>query len=343
MAFSSKNLRFIVFKEESVPGTPEWDLSASFPADADFNNRMYDISITPQIEYDEDVANGATGDHGELSALTGKQSCQISCMFPVHWGGAVATAPNWSKIVQGCGLYEHAYTTTGLGYQPRKQMDVNTLTITMFDIDLGGATPNSTAYLFSGCAGNPVLSCENNGKLMMTCTFTGRFVDVITVANANIPELTGAQTQLAEKLLNATVNINGVTQFISSFSYDFGNDIQPLINQGESGGTGYDYFHIAGRKPRFSTDPLQMTVATDDVHARLLADSNYPINIITASSNITLYMPRAQLMPYTVAEREGKVNYEQNFICQRNHNGAAAIEAAIPDEVTCELLQGARA
>lgn len=340
MGFSSKNLRFIVVKEESTPGTPEWDLTASFPADADFNNRIYDIAISPQFDFDEDVANIATGDHGELSGLVGKQSCQISFSLPLHWGGAVNTSPNWSKILQGCGLYENAYSTNGIGFQPLKQMDNNTLTIAMFDMDLGGTTPNSTAYLFSGCVGNPVISSENNGKIMIACTFTGKFVNSLTVVNANIPETTGMQTPLAEKLLNATVNINGVIQFISSFSLDCGNDIQPVIDQSDT--TGYEYFYIASRKPRFSTNPLQLTIATDDVHARLLNDSNYPINVITASSNITLYIPRAQLMPYTIAEREGLVNFEQNFICQRNHNGNAVIEAAIPDESTFELLQGAR-
>jgi len=341
MAFTSKNLRFAVCKEESSPGTPEWDLAASFPADAEFNNRIYDIGISPNIEFDEDVANISTGDHGELSGLTGKQSGQITFSFPLHWGGAVDTSPNWSKILQGCGLYENAYGATGIGWQPLKQMDINTLTIAVFDMDLGGATPDSKVYLFAGCAGNPVLSVENNGKLMVNCTFTGKYVDMVTVANANIPEPTGMQTPLAEKLLNAAVTINSVTQFISSFSLDIGNDIQPVIDQSEV--TGYEYFYIASRKPRISTNPLQLTIATDDVHARTLADSNYPITIATASSHITVYVPRAQLMPYSLAEREGLINYEQNYICQRNHNGLAAILATIPNEATFEILQGARA
>jgi len=341
MAFSSKNLRFAVTKAETTAGTPEWNLSATFPADADFNNRIYDIGISPQIEFDEDVANIATGDHGELSGLTGKQACDITFSFPLHWGGAVATAPNWTKILQGCGLYENAYTTTGIGWQPLKQMDAETLTIAVFEMDLGGASPNATAYLFSGCVGNAVISAENNGKIMVSCTFKGKFEDIVTVANANIPEPTGMQTPLAEKLLNATAVINGVTQFVSGFSLDLGNDIQPVIDQSET--TGYEYFYIASRKPRFSCNPLQLTVATDDVHARLLADSNYPITFSTASTHMAVYIPRAQLMPYTLAEREGLVSYEQNYICQRNHNGAAAIQASIPNEATFELLQGARA
>jgi len=341
MPFSSKNLTFAVVKTESTAGTPEWDLSASFPADADFKNRLYDIEVSPEIEFDEDVANIATGDHGELSGLTGKQSATITFSFPLHWGGAAATSPNWSNILAACGLYENAYTTTGIGWQPLKQMDASTLTITVFNMDLGGATPNSTGYLFAGCAGNAVISAENNGKFNVQCTFKGKFVDVVAVANANIPETTGFQTPLAEKLLNASCTINSVAQCISGFSLDLGNDVQPIICQSEA--TGYESFYIASRKPRFSCNPLQKVVGDDDVYARLLADSNYPMTMVTASSQITVYAPRAQLMPYTIAEREGLVNHEQNYILQRNNNGAAAILATIPDEATFEILQGARA
>jgi hypothetical protein len=340
MSFSSRNLRFAVCKTESVAGTPEWDLAASFPADADFDNRLFEITITPQIDIDEDVANIATGDHGELNAIVGKQACQIAFSMPLQWGGAVATAPNWSKLMSACGLYENTYTTTGIGWQPLKQMDNTTLTIAVFDMDLGGATPGATTYLFAGCAGNAVITAENNGKWMVNFTFTGKFVDIITVLNANIPETTGFDTSIAERLLNATVSINSVTQFISGFSLDLGNDIQPVIDQSEV--TGYEYHYIAARKPRFSFNPLQQAVATDDVHARLLDMSDYPLSMVTASSNITLYAPRAQLLPYTIAEREGLVSWEQNYILQRNNNGSAAIEALIPDEATFELLQGAR-
>ena len=339
MSFSSLNLRFAVVKEESVPGTPEWDFAASFPADADFNNRIYGIEVSPQIDFDEDVANIATGDHAELSGLSGKQACQISFTFPIHYGGAVATAPNWSKIAKGCGLYEHAYTTTGIGYQPLKQMDANTLTIAVIDMDLGGASPNATAYVFAGCVGNMVLSAENNGKLMASCTFTGKYVDYIALANANIPEPTGMQATLAEKLLNTTFTINTVTQWISSFSLDLGNDIQPLIDQAET--TGYEYYYIASRKPRFSVNPLKIAQGADDVHDRLISDTSGVISL--ATTNLTLYIPRAQIMSYAIASREGLVHFDQSYSCQRNHNGLSAIQAAIPNECTFELLQGARA
>ncbi len=341
MPFSSKNLTFGIVKTETTAGTPIWNLTSTYPADADFKNRLYDIEVSPEVEFDEDVANIATGDHGELSGLTGKQSATITFSFPLTYGGAVATVPNWSDILAACGLYKSAYTTTGIGWQPLKRNDNATVSIAVFNMDVGGATPNSTGYLFAGCAGNAVISAENNGKFNVQCTFKGKFVGVYAVANANIPETTGFQTELAEKLLNASCTINSVAQYISSFSLDCGNDIQPIIDQSEA--TGYESFYIASRKPRFSCNPLQLVVGDDGVYARLMADSNYPMTMVTASSQITIYAPRAQLMPYTIAEREGLVNHEQNYMLQRNSNGAAAILATIPDEATFEILQGARA
>lgn len=338
MSFSSKNLTFAVLKAESTPGTPEFNLTSTYPADADYNSRVYGIEITPTVEFDEDVANIATGDHGELNGISGKQSIQISFSVPLNWGGAVATSPKWAKILSACGLYESAYTTTGIGYQPLKRNDQTSVSIAVFQPDLTGAAADAQALLIAGAMGNHVLTVENNGKLYANCTLTGKFADMVEVSNANIPELTAADVIVADKLINATVTLDGVTQFIAGFSLDAGNDVQPIINQADE--TGYLGYYIANRKPRLAISPLQLDISTYDVFSRMKLDENIPVLIST--ENFNLYVPRANLMSHAMTEREGLNATDQNYICMRNHDGTTALQA-IPDEATFELLQGARA
>ena len=342
MAFFSKNLMFMVSKQESVVGTPEWNFSSTFPADADFKTRIYNISLTPNIEYDEDVAKMNIGTHGEFNGIVAKQSCQVS--FSVPYQDGFVTDNYLSDYLASCGLVSNTYTTTGVGYRSLKQNDKVTMTMAVFNMELGGATPGATAYLLSGCIGDASLTCENNGMLSWSFTFTGKLVDNYAVTNANIPVIDNDMSAvIARTMLNTTCTVNSISQYISGFTLALGNDVQPIINQAET--TGYDNFYIAGRKPRFSINSLMRDQATDDVYGRLLAGADVPISLdfpLVVDSALKIYLPRAYLMPYSLAEREGLSNYELNFICGRNHNGTAAKEALIPDETTMELLEGTR-
>jgi hypothetical protein len=196
-------------------------------------------------------------------------------------------------------------------------------------------------FLFAGCMGNAVISAGGIGApWMCEATFKGKLVDIADIGNSDIPVITGAGTELAERLLDNTFTIGGVAQKISSFSLDAGNDVQPVIDQDDT--TGYKHYYIASRKPRFSCNPLGVLVATDDVLARVNGMDNDAISLATPSSHFTLDVPRAQALNPTIADREGLSAWEQNYKCLRNHNGSAAANASIPDECAWELLQGAR-
>lgn len=341
--FLSANKRFAVVKAETAPGTPEYDLSASFPADADYDCRFTGVEITPDIGMDEEAGDVRMGTHGELESIAGAQSAEIKLTFPMPWGGAVGTAFNYSKVLQACGLAETAYGATGIGWQPITDNDCAAVTIVVIDPQFG-TTPAAVGYLFAGCMGNAVISAGGIGApWMCEATFRGKLVDIADIANGDIPVMTGAGTELAERLLDNTFSIGGTTQKISTFSLDAGNDIQPVIDQDDA--TGYKHYYIASRKPRFSCNPLGVLNATDDVLARVNGMDNDAISLATAGTppHFTLDIPRAQLMNPAIADREGLSAWDQNYKCLRNHNGSAAANASIPDECTWELLQGARA
>lgn len=339
--YLSGNKRFAVVKEEGTPGTAEWDLSVSFPADADFDCRITGVEITPDIGFDDEAGMVKMGTHGELESIAGAQAAEIVLRFPMPWGGAVGTAPKYSKILQGCGVAETAYGATGIGFQPITDMDCNSLTIAVFDPQFG-TSPSAVGYLFAGCIGNVVISADGVGSPWMAeCTFRGKLVDIADVGNSDIPVITGAGTQISERLLDNTFTVGGTALKISSFSLDAGNDVQPIIDQDDT--TGYKHFYIAQRQPRFSCNPLGVLVATDDVLARVNGMDNDAISLATPSSHFTLDIPRAQALNPSIADREGLSAWDHSYKCLRNHNGSAAANGSIPDECTWELLQGARA
>ena len=325
----SWNLIHAAAKIETTAGTAET------LADADFDVRMRDISITPIMEPDDESSKFATGDHGEDAAIMGAQSATISMRTKVAWAGAVGTQPKWWKLMHGCGCKPSAYGVVGYALHPLKEYDSKTITIEVYALQKGAASPVAVKFIFAGCMGNAVINADGIGSVLnATFTFTGKFVDVVDVAYADLLELTSPDTTLAEKLLSTTVTAGGVTQRISSFSLDLGNEITPLIAQAQA--TGYSFFNIANRKPRLSFNPLMDTVATEDVWQNSLASVTK--NILLDTTNFHLDVPVAQLMAPGVANREGHFNWDQTWRCLRN--GTA--DSDIPDESAWELLIGAR-
>ena len=326
------NLRIVVAKEESVPGTLE-----TF-ADSDFDVRIRNPEVTPIVEINDEGSKYATGDHGEDEAVMGAQSGTISCSTKLCTAGDVTTEPNWWKLAKGCGCDVATYTTTGIGLQPLKSADTQTLSIGVFDIQLGGSAPTAVAYYFAGCVGNMTIGADNiNSAWMGNFEFTGKLTDIVDVANANILELTGIDTTHPERFLNNTVSVGGVSQCISSFQLDLGNEINPLICQSQA--TGYQQHIITARAPRLSMNPLMQSVATEDVWDKMVGTTPTTEAITISSANMTLYVPKAQLLSAGVANREGLINWDQNYKCLRN----GSTFATLPDEVTWELLIGARA
>lgn len=324
----SQNLRIAVMKLEGTPGTAETLV------DADYDVRIRNPEIGMAVPPDNEASKFATGDHGEDEAIMGAQSGTVAFNVKMAWGGSVTAEPAWWKLAKACGAKEKAYTTTGIALQPQKAYDNKTITIGVFDIQMGD-TPAAVLTVYSGCIGTMIMGAGGIGQPWNAAfTFTGKLADPIDVINANILALTSPDTTVAERLLSNTMTIGAVGQRISSFSLDSGNTIAPLINQGEA--TGYEYFGITGRAPRFACDPLIQPVATEDVIAAVKASTKKVISI--ASTNMTLKIPVGQIMAPEVANREGYINWGQTWRCLRN----AGVDSDIADESTWELLIGSR-
>ena len=331
MAFLSQNLRYLVAEVEGTPGTMET------PAAADFDVRIYNPEFTITVDQDDEAAKDATGDHGEYESIPGKSYGTINFSVKLNWAGAVGTDPAWWKFAAGCGAKQKAYGATGVAITPDQEYDTKTLTIWVYDKERGGATPVTTIYKFSGCMGNMVIGAEATGSPWVgQFSFTGKLEDIV---DGTALALTGPDTALPEKFLSSTYTWNSETQYISSWSFDVGNEIVPMYDQSEA--TGIGYYSIASRRPRFMCNPLAQKQATEDVLDDLLSVNAGPISL--TSEHFTLKAVDAQLLSSGIANREGFVSWDRVYKCLRNFDGSDVIDSDLTAEQTWELLVGARA
>jgi hypothetical protein len=327
----SSNLRILAGKLETVPGTAETtaDLKAAF--DVAIRNPEVKINIPP----DEENSKFSTGDHGEDAAIMGAQSGTIGFDINMCMGASAIIEPKWWKFAKACGCKEKTYTTFGIALQPIKDYDDKTMTIGVWDIQQG-ATPAAILYKFAGCMGTMTFGADGIGKPWKAkFSFQGKLVEITDILNADIPVLGSYDTALAEKMLSNTATLGGVAQCFSQFNMDTGNTINPFICQSEA--SGYKYFAIGERRPRFSFNPLVKPESTENIHDAITNSTSKTVSI--ASTNFTLKVPVTQLMAPNIAIREGYVAWEHTLRCLRN----GTTDVNIAPEAPWELLLGARA
>jgi len=335
------NLRYLVGKLEDTPGTMET------PTGDDFNVRVKNPEISPIIEWDDDAAKFASGNHGEEEAVAGAQSATINFSIRMGMGDSVILEPNWAKYFNACGIKGATVSTTGISYQPLKEYDNKPITIWVYDILTGSSSPTGLVYKFAGCIGNVNFGCENIGKpWIASFSFTGKCSDIADVANASLLDGADFDTAHPEKFLSNTLTIDTVNQCVTKFQLDAGNEISPLYCQSEL--TGITYYQITNRKPRFSCDPLMKSVATEDIWGDMISgltgsQSINTVAVALASDNFALNIPKAQQIQANLANREGLVSWDDNYRCLANGWTGSVASATYEPEVTWELLLGTRA
>lgn len=340
MSYYLYPLRVLVGKLEDTPGTMMTLTSA------DFDVRIRNPEITPTVEVDDEASKWARGDHAEDDVITGSQTAQITFSVRLTKGPTVTTQPNWWKFAQGCGALPVLYSGKGYGLQPRKQSDEKTMTIWVYDIKRG-ATPTAICYKFAGCMGNMVIAAAGVGKpWTVTFTFTGKLDSVdMNVANASILQMIIGQATCSEKFISSSAYIGSHSEKVSQFSFDVGNEIQPVIDQSDK--TGISHYGITSRKPRLTMNPLMDS--THDVYADVAngvtgCPNTYACMVgdTGISGRVSLHVPKGQIISAAVANREGLVGWDTNIKCEANGYTGSVADANLEPEVTWEMLFGAR-
>jgi hypothetical protein len=145
-------------------------------------------------------------------------------------------------------------------------------------------------------------------------------------------------TALSEDFLSNVFSIGGISERISSWSFDLGNQINPIIDQSEA--TGYSHFVLTGAQPRFKCNPLAKKQATRDILNEMLTETSGVISL--ATTHYTLKLPKTQILSAAQAAREGLVGWDLNFKALQNGIPGTLADSDLTLEDTFEFLQGAR-
>ena len=354
-SYYSSNLRVLVGELETVKSGEPMEIPVMESSENQktqklptaFDVRIWNPTITPIIEADDEGSKYATGDHGEDESIMGAQSATIEFSVKMSSRDPASGYPAWWKFAQACGCEVKRYpnneppaTAVGYSLQPLKSRDVSTMTIFVYDIPRTGG--KIARYKFSGCMGNMTIGAEGVGKpWTANFSFTGKLVGIDN-AEAT-PELSIADKTVAEKMLNYELNFHGLglradrSQKISTFMLDVGNEISPLIDQADP--TGYAYYAITKRSPRFSCDPL-MNGSFETLFNAWKNNETFSVVMRQKDGNgFTLRIPKAQQLTSAVASREGLINWDLNLKALRNNNDDTAPEE---QEVTWELIVGTK-
>lgn len=317
--------KIIGCKKETTPYTAE-TLTA-----ANYNQRAYDIKISPDIElYARSLARG---DYSKDISISGKRKCTVSFTIDFYPGSTVSTAPTYFEIVECCGWKKTAHGVTGISLAPNALYNRVPMTFEVAYLE-EGTTPRQIVIKMKGAMGKIKLDSPQIGQpAKIPFEFTGVLVSITTRAFASMIIPTAWDTALPPAVLAATFSFCNTWQYPNKFTIDGGEDVQLFSDMSQ--GAGYDGARIANRNVVGECDP-DMQV-TDDIDYLTKMTSNLTGALsVTIGGAVPLYItaPAVQLepTPYNAEVREGHITNTLKLGFRRGTNGN--------DEV--EILQGSK-
>lgn len=319
-----ENKKTMGFKIETTPYTAE-TLAAT-----DYNQRIYDIKISPDIEmYARKLARG---DYSRDVSIAGKRKCSVSCSVDLYPGATAATAPQYFAMIRACGWKQTAYTTTGIGLTPNADYNRVPATIEVVYPEEGTAAKQLVIKMRGSMGKLKIESPQIGQPIKLTFEFTGVLDSITTRAFASILTPTAFDTALPPAVLAATFSFFGTWQFPSKFTIEGGEDVQCFVDISKA--AGYEGSRVVDRNMAGDADP-DMVVTTDiDYYTNQINNTTGALSVtIGGSPQIILSAPAAQIVDgYKPEVREGHIANPIKMEFKRSTNGN--------DEF--EILQGAK-
>lgn len=314
----------IGFKTETTAYTAE-TLAAS-----DYDNRAYDIKVSPEIE--KYLSKASHGDFSKELNVSGKRKGTVSFSVDIYPGSAVNVAPKWFEMFQSCGYKQTTFNATGISLTPNADYTNVPATIEVV-MPQEGTTPQQNVIKLAGCMGKVKIESAQVGQPMKAVfEFTGRLEDIYTRLYANIIVPSGFDTGRSPAMLAATFSLAGTWQFPSKFSIDGGEKIELYSAIHKS--TGYEGAHVVDREMTMECDPDMDLISSLNLFEDHVNNETGQLSI-TIGGAVPIYMtaPAAQITDsYKPEQREGHVVNPLKLDLKRSTYGN--------DEF--ELLQGAK-
>jgi len=300
-----KRKRVTAVKVETASGTPE-TLSAS---DAEFN--IYDAVINETVNVTKRESQGS---FDRLKASAGTRSGVATFKTDVAWDGT-ATLPTWATVLFPC----CGYVNSAGAFTPRSEApgsNVKTATI--------GVYSDGKRKQLSGAAGTFRLVMPAGERAFIEWTFTGSY-DGETAQTLLSPTYPDPASEVAIRFASATLTYDSVAAKVAEASLDAGNQV--VLREDGTTASGYCGAIVADREPMFRMNPEAVLIATQDRNNNWLSEDEAAISVVLdgpSTSDITIAIPKAQIMNAPEGEREGMLTDELEFMC--NKNGSTADE-----------------
>lgn len=287
-------LRLIQVKLETVKGTgvtPDTDVLA------------YDFDPSPEDDFIERKLSGIVLGHTSPGIPDGAGAGKISFKAECRGTGSGGLNAGLAILVQCCGIAKasEVYTPTSV-YATQK-----TCSIAYY--------LNGKKFLLTGCMGNMVLT-NDGGRLICEFEMSGVWNAPTDVA---LPTPTyGTGMPIMWSNASNTYTLGGVSMFMSTFNFNFGNQVVPRV----SGGRILHYM-ITDRDPVITFDPDEELCATYDAYAAWLAGTEAALSMVlnNTADKVTIAVTKLQLRNPKQGDRDGKSTNELTAQCNFNSAG----------------------
>lgn len=300
-------------------------------ASTDFNVRVTEPpSYSPEIaEYRRKILNGEL----DLStSVMGRQMCSVTFKVDLTPAAAVDTEPQWSKLLQACGLKPTVFASNGYNWVPHTDYTHIPITIEVIEENEGGS-PSQLVYRIGSAMGNVRWFIGTVGEpVQMEFTFTGALLSIADRASGSALPVNGMSTIVPPAVLSITATVGGVAQDLDTLEFNMNNDVQIWIDPSKASGIKGAY--IAGREPTLTMDPTTKLLATEDWYTQWKGSTTLAVSVALGSTPaLTLSAPAAQYLEVGQGDRNGARVAEKTFLLT-DAEGASS-------NAVFKLLQGA--
>lgn len=273
-----KRKRILAAKQESVHGTAV-SLAA---ADALFN--AMDVKIKSTVPPTERWGQGSLS---KLASVPGGRTGKITFYVEICGGGSTQE-PAWATtFLPACGWIAttHVYSPTSV------TSNYKTLTMGVYD--------DGKLKTLKGCMGTWELECENGKPAKMKFEFTGVFVTPTDVAQI-APTY---PTTLPPRWASSTFTIGAFTPKCSKLNIQSNNSIYVLPD--ETDASAFSFAIITDRFVKGTVDPEASLVATKDLWADVLAETEAAMSVSFGSAGNNTVTAAASKLQFTDVDDDG--------------------------------------
>ena len=206
------------------------------------------VKFSPDIEmFKRDILRGTLSRDPSIS---GKRKATISFDIELKGSGAAGTAPDYGKLLKGCGYSETVVASTSVTYKPATNNLSNSMTL--------GIYMDGVIARIWGARGN-VKGSMNAGKPgILSFEFQGADFEVVDGALL-APSYT---TIIPPAFLNASLLLDSYAAICSRVDFDTANIL--ALRESINSESGFLSALITGRNPKGSIDPELPLVAAYD-------------------------------------------------------------------------------